>query len=158
MSDKSFLIPRDELMRVFGNPRTVVQFEEFQRTVAENTDTTGANVEATQALKDASFLTLSPNAELANEFVLRLGEGLRLIVEDGEARLYVDAAIVTSGHVVRLTTSGDTVLALPVSGAVATREWINASGPYADDAAAAADGVALGEVYRRGDKLAARLT
>lgn len=149
MKTKSFIIDRAVVQKLFdGNPRAVAQFEEFQRTVAENSEVTTAQVDATTALQDATFLTLSPNADLSNEYVLALGEGLRLVLEDGEAKLFIDAALADSGHSIRFVTTGDTLLALPLTGFVATREWF--PGPYADDAGAATGGVAVGECYRKG--------
>jgi hypothetical protein len=157
VTDKSFIISRKDLAPVFQNPRTLVQFQEFQRAVAETIDTTGASVDATTALQDATFVTLSPNADLTNEFIFQVGEGLRLEAGDGVVNLFLDAGIAISGHAVRFVTTGDTTLALPLDGVVATREWINAPA-FTDDTAAAAGGVAVGEIYRKVDKLAARMT
>lgn len=147
MSENSFLISRKDLAPVFTNPRTLVQFEEMQRAVAEHVDTIGANVEATNALADASFVTLSANTDLKNEFVLQVSDGLTLDAEAGVLRLTLQAPVVTGGFAVHMTAMGETTLGLPLTGFLATREWF--PGPYADDVAAAGGGVAVGECYRK---------
>lgn len=159
MSD-TYTISRADLAPIFGNnPRVLAQFEALQRKVVEHEGTIGVNLAATTALADATFVTLSGNAELANEYVLQVGEGLSLDASAGVLRLTMQAPVVSGGFRVRMVAAGDTTLALPVSGVVATREWFNAMapGPYADDTAAATAGVAVGEVYRKGTKLAARM-
>lgn len=166
-----FAISRDVLVKMLdGNPRAVAQFEEIIQAVSDNSETTGANVEATTALSNATFLTLSANAELDNEFVLQVGEGLRIEASDGIARLFLDAPILISGHTVRLTTAGDSLLALPLVGVLATTEnaetlknktldapKLSGLGDYADDTAAAGGGVPVGGVYHNAGALRVRL-
>lgn len=165
----TFLIKREDLVKAFGDPRVVAQFEELQRTVAETSQSTGANVDATTALKDAAFLTLSPNEELPNEFVLQLGEGLAFDIEDGVATLVVQAVIV-GGYTVRMLAAGDTELILPVGGVLATRGGtetfsnktidapvLSGLANAADDAAAATAGVPVGGVYHASGALRVRL-
>lgn len=172
MTTTGFMISRADLSAAFGgNERVVRQFEEMQRQVAETGETAGANVEATAALKEASFITLSGNSELPNEYVLEVSEGLRIVAEDGVLRLYLDAPIVTGGFTVRLIATSDAELVLPVAGVLATRtnpellENKTLAAPKldgleaaADDAAAAAAGVAVGQMYRNGSALMVRVT
>lgn len=148
-----FLISRSDLAQVFGsNPRVLQQFEELQRRVSEHDDTIGANVAATTAQADASYVTLSPNAELNNEFVLQVGPGLSLDAEAGVVKLTLQAPVVTGGFSVQMTAQGDSALVLPLTGVLATQQWVFtlAPGPYADDAAATTAGIAVGECYRKG--------
>lgn len=168
---ETFQISRAELAKVFDSARAIAQFEDMQRKVAETSETVGANVDATTALKDASFLTLSPNADLTNEYVLQYGEGVRIVAEGGVAKLYIDAAIAVSGHSIRLTTTGDTRLALPITGFVATREGtetlkaktldapkLSGLANAANDAAAATASVPIGGIYHNAGELRVRLT
>ena len=81
---ETFLISRADLAPIFGqNPRVLQQFEEMQRAVSDHGDAIGANVAATSSLADATFVTLSPNAELGNEYVLSVSEGLELLTGTG---------------------------------------------------------------------------
>jgi hypothetical protein len=147
MSD-AYTISRADLAPVFGNnPRVLAQFEALQRKVIEHEDTIGANVDATNALADATFVTLSANAELPNEYVFQVGEGLSLDASGGVVALTLQAPVLTGGFKVYMAAAGNSTLALPLFGTLAVEEWF--PGPYADDAAAAADGVAVGECYRK---------
>lgn len=165
-----FFIDRGELARTFGNPRVVRQFETMQQAVADVEEATSANVAATGALRDATFLTLSPNTELPNEYVLELGEGMAIEAESGVARLTVKAPIITSGHTVRLVASNDAELVLPIGGILATRTnaevlenktlaspKLSGLANAANDAAAAAAGVPVGGIYRNASALCVRV-
>lgn len=128
MSD-TFLISRADLNPIFGgNPRVLQQFEELQRKVAEHEDSIGANVAATAAQADASYVTLSPNAELTNEFVFQVGNGLSLDAADGVVTLTMQAPVVTGGFNVQMTAQGDSTLVLPLTGVLATQQWVTAQG------------------------------
>lgn len=158
----TFRISRDELSRVFS-PRAAKQFEQMQDAVVTQGDAIGSNVSATGVLRDATFLTLSANTELPNEYVFRWGAGLRLVTEPGIATLYSDAPRVEGTGTLRFVVPGDTVLALPLMGTLATQ-----AGPETlanktlvepkvtglvnavDDAAAATAGVPVGGMYLNG--------
>lgn len=170
MADTTFFIDRQELERVF-NPRAAKLFEDMQRRVAETEETVTAGVDATDTLQEASFVTLSPNAELQGEYVLSVGDGLRLVTSPGGVALLSDAPRVDpSDFSVTFAVTGNTNLALPLAGIVATREnaetfknktldapalsgLVNA----ADDTAAAAADVPVGGVYRNGSVLMLRV-
>lgn len=168
--NREWFINRDELAN-FLSPRAVRQFEEMQQEVATSSEAVTANVEATSALKDATVLTLSPNADLTNERVLSLGEGLEFVLTDGGVTIRLDnVALTQGGFAVSLVAGGDTVVALPLSGVLATRENVETlknktldapalSGLVnaANDGAAATAGVEVGEVYRNGSALMVRV-
>lgn len=171
MNDQTFFIPRPILHSVFGGNDIVVrQFEDMQTRVADTDQAVTANVEATQRLEDAAFLTLSANAELDNERVLALADGLSFdLSEEGQATLKT-TVYATSGHDVQFTTLGATALALPITGTLVTRtaqETLERKtldqpslanlGNYTDDAAANAGGVPIGGMYRNGSALQVRV-
>lgn len=170
MTDRSFFISRPELERVF-NTRAARQFEDMQERVARSSETTTANVEATETLQQATYVTLSANTELSNEFVLSVGPGLRLETSTGSVTLYSDAPTVEGGHPLTFAVAGPTALGLPVAGILVTRAGaetlsnktlaepkISDLGNYVDDVAAAAGGVPVTGVYRNGSVLMVRVT
>ena len=170
MTDRTYFIDRGELERVF-NPRAARQFEILQERVAEADETTTANVEATSALQSASFVTLSANAELDNEFVLSVGPGLRLETGTGTVSLFSDAPLVMGGHSLTFIVGGPTTVVVPIAGILATRDQAETltkktlSAPKlsdlencADDSAAASAGVPVGGVYRSGSQLMVRVS
>ena len=123
----TFFIRRDTLMRVFGDERDARQFEVLQQTVSETSEASTAGVAATQKLSEATFLTLSPNAELTNEKVLTLGDGLTFCPCDSN-QVKISAKVRTSGGWgATFATTGETNVALPLTGFLATREWVNAN-------------------------------
>lgn len=169
--NRSYFIDRETLTKTFGNPAMVAAFEDLQNTVARTESVATANVEATGKLSDAAFVTLSPNAELPNERVLALGEGLRFVLAPGGVTIVSDAPLVEGGYRVRMTVAGDSDLALPLTGILATRDNVETlthktlASPalagianYADDAAAASGGVPVGGVYRTGSALKMRVS
>lgn len=170
MTDTTFFIDREELSRVF-NPRAAMMFEEMQRRVASTEETVDANLGETGALMEAAFVTLSPNTELPNEYVLGVGEGLRLEVGSGTVSLFSDAPRVNGGHRLEFLVSGPSVVAVPLGGILATRDnpetlknktldapklsgLVNA----ADDVAAASAGVPVEGVYRNGSVVQVRVS
>jgi hypothetical protein len=160
---------RDALTRALnGDRRLVAAFEQQAQAVTENQEATGLQVEATQALQDATVLTLSPNGALTNERVLKLGDGVRAIDDGIYLTLSVDDrfAHVAGGFRVDLTAEGDTAVVLPLGGVLATlggeetltNKTLNAAvlvaailnaSEYASDAAAAAGGVPVGGLYTK---------
>ena len=170
MTDRTFFIPRADLSRVFGNPAVVRQFEELQQTVATSEEATTASVDATVALKDASYVTLSANAELSNERVFAVSAGLALDTATPGRVTLTSNVFSDNGWPVELVASGATSVALPATGVLATRagaetftnKTLNApklSGlvDAADDAAAATAGVPVGGIYRTGGSLKVRI-
>lgn len=158
---------RDALTKALnGDRRLVAAFEQQAQAVSENQEASSLQVEATQALQDATVLVLSPNATLTNERVLKLGDGVRAVDDGTYLTLYVDDrfAHVAGGFRVDLTALGDTAVVLPLGGMLTTLDGeetltnktlvgailqaiiLNAS-EYADDAGAAAGGVPVGGLY-----------
>lgn len=169
MADDTFHIDRSELERVFVR-RAAKQFEDMQRRVSETEEITTAGVEATATLQQATFVTLSPNADLSNEYVLGVGSGLRLVPGTGAVTLFSDAPRLPAGHSLSFITSGNSQIAVPITGTMATREGaetlaqktlaapkLSGLGDYVNDAAAAAGGVPVGGVYRNGSVLMVRV-
>jgi len=158
---------RDALTRALnGDRRLVAAFEQQAIAVGETQDAVTVQADATEALQDATVLTLSPNGALTNERVLKLGDGVRAIDDGTYLTLFVDDrfAHVAGGFRVDLTAQGDTAVVLPLGGMLATVDGeetltnktldaavlvaaiLNAS-EYATDAAAAAGGVPVGGLY-----------
>ena len=170
MIDRTFFIDRGDLMRVFNNMGVVRRFETLQEQVATTSEATTANVAETSALKDATFVTLSANAELTGERVLAVGPGMQIDTSVADrvtlrANVYSD-----NGWPVELVVGGATSVGLPASGILATRAGAETfsnktlaaprlSGlvDAADDTAAATAGVPVGGVYRTSSALKVRV-
>ena len=167
-----FLIRREVLEQVFGQ-RWGAAFENQQQALSEVQEATTTNVADTNLLKDAAFVTLSENAELPNERVLSLGEGLESVITSTTIllRLSVDGARVSGGHKVTFVASGESTVAVPLGGVLATREGtetltnktlaaplLSGLTDAVDDAAAATAGVPVGGVYRTGSALKVRVS
>lgn len=165
-------LPRDLLTAALKNPRLVRAFEQQAQALADAQAQGAENVAATDALQDATFITLSANAALNNERVLKVGPGIRLSVTDTEVVLMAsdEVAHISGGFVVQLTAQADTALVLPLSGTLATRgneetlskKTLDAPllanlSEAADDVAAATAGVPVGGVYRTGSILKVRV-
>lgn len=166
------VIPRELLAEAFRNPRLVRAFEQQTQALSEAQAQGADNVAATDALQDATYIVLSPNAALANERVLKVGRGIRLSVTDTAIILDASNEVphVSGGFSVQLTAQADTAVVLPLSGTLATRsgdetltnktlETPKLVGllDAADDAAAATGGVPVGGVYRTGSILKTRV-
>jgi hypothetical protein len=149
-------VSRDLLAKYFGqDPRLIAQMESQFQTIDGIQATQQLNIAATETLREATYLTLSPNSELPNERVLTLGVGIGAADVDGKLILSVtDVAKTNGGHPVVFSTSGETNLSLPVTGYVVTRAApellsnktiaapkITGLADYADDTAAATGGV-----------------
>lgn len=168
MSAAPYIIPREVLDKIFGgNPRARNSFEKFQSQFQAVDEATTQLTADTQKLQDAAFVTLSANAELPNERVLELGRGLASEVTADKVRVSVSDNVPTVGGGFRITfaASGDGMLGLPPSGTLANQEWVESRvanvgaglSNYADDAAAAAGGIAVGELYRTGSAIKVRV-
>lgn len=168
----TFYLTREEIAQTFPTRRAQQRFEALQQSVAVTGETVTANVDSTQKISEATYVTLSPNGELPNERVLQVGGGLSISADTGSVTLSVNSSVVrsTGGFSVTLTASGDTNLAMPLSGFLTTRDSVDTLqnktlqnpsvsglGNYADDAAASAGGVPVGGVYRNGSQLMIRV-
>ena len=149
-----YTIPRDEIAKLFSSPRSRRVFEQALKAVSTSEESAALAVEATNALVDASFLTLSANAELPNERVLEIGSGLSATLTATTLALDVSGSVVriTGGFAVTMTATATTSLILPTSGTLASQEWVTAnfsgggggggSGAFSiDDGTATTDGV-----------------
>ena len=146
------LFPRDLLEKYFGrDPRLVRAFEEQANSVQE---TQAGTVAATQSIEQATVVTLSPNAAFANEYVLRDGDGTRVLAPPGVLQIDVDESVARALNfavefeapgVVRLGLPAEGTLVSDVAPAVMSQKNLNAprlSGltNAASDAAAACRG------------------
>lgn len=162
---------RSELARAFPDqPRLVAAFEEqfaVVKSVAENPVTLA---EATTALTDGTFVTLSPNEALNNERVLTAGPGVTLEADDATLTISINAPSLSGGHPATFDVFGPTSLSLPLSGVLATRGGVETFtdktlsapkladlGNYANDVVAAAGGVPLGGIYHDAGALRVRI-
>lgn len=160
-------IPRHLLEKYFGDdPRMVAAMEEQSQAV----ETSTAAVAATEALKDATVIVLSPNGDFTNERVLEWDEGIEVELTDSAVIFRVkDVALTREGRVM-LVAPADVELFLPLEGTIVSDvapallfgKMLDAprlaSIPnYANDAAAAAGGVEVAQVYRNGSVLMVRV-
>lgn len=167
-----FLIRREVLEKVFGQ-RWGAAFENQQQTLADVQAATTTNVADTGLLKDAAFVTLSENAELPNERVLSLGDGLESVITSNSIllRLSADGARASGGYTVTFVATGESTVAVPLNGILATRDnaetlknktldapSLSGLTDAADDSAAATAGVPVGGMYRTGSSLKVRVT
>lgn len=166
-------LPRDAMYKAFnGDARLVGAFEAQAEVISETQSVVVGNVEATDALQDATVLTLSPNATFNNERVLRLGPGITATDDGTYLTLSVNDTVahVEGGFRLSLTVQADTAVVIPLAGVLATQDGeetlsrktldtpsITGLSDYADDVAAAAGGVAVDGVYRTGSALKVRV-
>lgn len=166
-------IPRHLLVKYFGaDPRLVRAFEDQSIAVDATVSGLQTTAKATEAIQDATVITLSENAAFTNERRLVLGQGLSA-VDDGSTltiRTSNTVPLVNGGFVVNFTTGGTTSILLPLSGTMATLQnpetlsnktlaapKVSGLGDYADDTAAAAAGVPVSGLYRTGSALKIRV-
>ena len=141
-------VARADLSAAFpNNPKLVLAFEQLFR---RNVDVAGALVTgaaSTQALQDATVVTLSPNDSFANERVLAVQAGSNLNLTDTGTQVIIGmvSRFIAQGGTCTFDLDSDTEVSLPPDGRVFT----SSAGPYADDAAAAAAGIAIGELYKK---------
>lgn len=167
-----FLSRRDLNANFKGDIRLLRAFEQQSQLVEANTQATSVAVAATDTLRDATYVTLSANAELPNERVLQAGTGIRLVTTADAVIVQTSAIVPTinGGFAATLTVSGATNVALPLSGRLATVEnaetlsnktlaspKVSGLGDYADDAAAASGGVSVGGLYRTASAIKIRV-
>lgn len=109
-----------------------------------------ATVAATTGIGNATVLTLSANDAFGNERILAHGTGVVFQDNGPGGTLVIGLANdlhFNGGFRVAFNLLSDTNLDLPASGRVLVDDDF-AGGPYANDAAAAADGVKVGQIYR----------
>jgi hypothetical protein len=146
---------RDDLAQFFGsNPRLLRAFEEHSAALEEATN----GVADTQAMKDATVIVLSANGDFTNERLLQVGDGIDIEITTNTVRLSVKDVARTQDHGVTFVPPGEVVLFLPPDGTLISSTKIAAMGNYATDAAAAAGGVAIGELYHNAGAVRLRLT
>lgn len=140
-------VTRDDLQRLQGmTPKLLRALEELFVDTAAAGETAAGAVAATGAIQNATVLTLSSNAAFNNERVLSGGDGITLTVDDATAIISLANLIVLQGGFkCTFNLMADTSIDLPTSGRVGLAD----PGLYADDAAAAAAGVQVGELYRK---------
>jgi len=169
---------RDKLDRrllgeVFDNPRMIRAMETQAQAVDDATTGLETQATATTAMKDASVIVLAPNGAFEGERVLVLGQGL-VGVDSGSTltvRTSSKVPLVNGNFTLSFTLAGNTTVAIPLTGIVATQANIetlsnktlaspkfSGLGDYADDAAAAAGGVEVGEAYLTGSTFKVRVT
>lgn len=132
-----------------GIREKLIRFVEglFTDVQASATAVDGA-VAATGSIQNATVLTLSSNAAFDNERVLTAGDGITITDNGAGATLVISAesAIKTvGGYSLTLNLPSDSILNLPALGRIPSSN----DGPYADDTAAAAAGVNVGEWYAK---------
>ncbi|MEN2749351.1 hypothetical protein [Sphingomonas sp. T9W2] len=164
-------LPRTVIAEITSNPRAAAALESLAQQVDDTTTTTQQTIADTQALQDATFLTLSGNATLTAERVLTQGSGVSFRDADGRLTVSLDqTAVRTDGaYPVSLLVDGPTRLFAPQGGTLATQSnretfqnktlekpLLSGIENYADDAAAGAGGVPVGGVYRTGSTLKVR--
>lgn len=149
MTGAPVTLNRRDLSTLFpGNTKAQMAFEQLFSRTASNTAAVTAGVDATTALTDATVLTLSPNEALSNERILAVDPASLSITDNGPGNTLVLALLyaiaTTSGYRLTLNLDADTNVKLPVAGVIPS----SAVGPYANDAAADAAGVEIGEIYK----------
>ena len=141
-----------------GDKRMIAEFEALGNSVDETSATVASNLEATDALQDATVIVLSANAAFNNERILKLDPGLEALVDDTFVTIRLKDVARTIDFPVVLVATTDVQLNVPASGTVVTFEGLAGLGNYANDAAAATGGVAVGSMYRNGSVLMVRVT
>lgn len=146
------LLTRQQIAEIVGNDiRKIKAFETLQKGVENLTAQTATNVGATTALQDATVITLSNNDTFTNERVLAVDPNFLTITDTGPngnvilGLLY--HIIVNGSYTLTFNTLSDTSLNLPPIGTLVESQL--GGNVYASDAAAAAGGVAIGEIYKK---------
>lgn len=123
----SLSIPRREIDQIFRNPRSGREFERLLTVASTASEGVSQALADTNKLNEAAFLTLSANAELPNERVLKVGDGLRSALTENSFTLATDART-TGGFTVTFASSGDSLVSVPLTGHLASQEWVAAQG------------------------------
>jgi len=123
--------------------------EDLFSTSSDTANAVNGVAEATGSLQDATVLTLSSNAAFNNERVLTFDPAIFQVDDGGPGAplivtlLYLIA--LNGGYRCTFNLKADTTLDLPSVGRVPSSD----DGPFADDAAAAAGGINVGEWYAK---------
>jgi hypothetical protein len=141
---------RSDLQKIPGITLKVIQaLESLQAKAVYAAATVTSNAEATTELQDATNVTLSPNAALPNERILAVDGTTMFLTDNGAGSTVVLGLLypifTNGGYALNFNMIADTAVTLPTNGTIPS----SAIGPYADDAAAAAAGVAVGEWYAK---------
>lgn len=159
---------REDLSQLSGmSPRLLRAFEDQASAVEDAT----SNVADTQALKDATVIVLSANGDFTQERVLEVSDDIEMEITDTTLKLKVKNVARTQDFGVTLIPPAEVELFLPPNGTLVSAEApailenkslvapLLADIPnFANDAAAAAGGVDVAQVYRNGSVLMVRVT
>lgn len=164
---------RQMLNRWFsGDERMIRAMEDQQEKVEQSVDGLQTTAQATERIEAASVLVLASNNAFTNERVLSIGQGLSGVDDGNVLTLRTSKAvpIVGGGFSVNITVAGDSNVRFPLSGTLATvgnpetltgktlaSPKVTGIADYADDAAAAIGGVAVGGLYRTASALKVRV-
>lgn len=142
-------VTRWDLQQIKGiTPKLLRFFEDLFATSQSSASDAAGAVSATGAIQEATVITLSPNAAFENERILTAGAGMEF-TDGGPGGLFVISSTgsirLVGGFSLTFNLPADTTLDLPASGRVPS----SSDGPFADDTAAAAAGIGLGEWYAK---------
>lgn len=142
-------VTRWDLQQLKGiTPKLLRFFEDLFATSQTSASDAAGAVAATGAIQEATVITLSPNAAFDNERVLVAGSGIT-IVDGGPGNTIVisstGSVTLNGGFALTFNLPADTILDLPATGRVPS----SSDGPFADDTAAAAAGINIGEWYAK---------
>ena len=153
------LLTRNLLGKAFDDPRLIVAFEQLQDRVSKVTDVAQGSTSAVDALNAAAVLVLTATTALKGARVLTAGSGVTIADAGGKVRVALDGTVprVQGGRKVTFSATADTQLVLPPNGTLVTFGDLSPGGNYANDAAAAAGGVAVGRFYRNGSAMMLRV-
>ena len=120
--ESPYYLTRAEIAGFLPNPRAQQRFDLMQRTVSVTEGVVASNLSDTESIGQATYLTLSANAQLTNERIFRWSNGLTLNVDDNFATLSLttDVPRTTGGFKVTFVCEGDSAVSVPLTGALAT--------------------------------------
>lgn len=143
-------VTRALLSQLTKNPQLLRFLEELFATGQATAGAVEGQAGATRAIQDATVLTLSNNAAFGNERVVQFSSAFEVTDGGPGGTLQIEltgAPTVNGGYRLTFNVLADTNLDLPPAGRVLVSTISDAA--YADDAAAAAAGIAVGEAYRK---------
>lgn len=144
-----------EIEKLFpGNRKAVIAYRQQQNAVDANSTTGATNVAATVQLQQATNITLSPNDALENERILNVANGLTIKDNGAGSTVVIGLEFLITllgGYPITLNLEADTALDVPSSGRLIVDSDISylSAGPFANDAAAATGGIAVGQIYKK---------
>ena len=172
MTFRAAYLQRDALFRALGGDQRLVRaFEDQALAVESSTEVAATVVEATEALQDASVVTLSENGAFTNERVLTASETVQIDAsQEGLVKLRVKGVALAQGFTPVFAAPGNITYTLPPTGSLVSRDSTDTlsnktlAAPLlsglvnaASDAAAATAGVPVGGVYHNSGILRVRL-